>query len=75
MMPAMAGKRKTPLNKLGPWAKKCRAFRKALGNITQTEAAQKVGVPFGTWVAWENSRNVPTPFVQNAIKNAYPDHF
>lgn len=73
-MPAMAGKRKTPLNKLGPWAKKCRAFRANVG-ITQTDAAAKVGVSFGTWVAWENSRNTPSKLVQLAIKSLFPDHF
>ena len=41
--------------------------RKARGKFSQVEAARLLGVPFGSYLQWENGRHTPTGFALQAI--------
>ena len=54
------------------WAKRFVALRKRLG-LTQAAAADKLGVSFSTWRAWENNQNTPGRFAKRALKEVFGD--
>lgn len=64
MMNGTMAKRKT-------WAERFKAWRKNL-DITQAEAADKLGVPLRTFISWENSHRTPGKMAQKFIKLTFP---
>ena len=68
-MPPMAAKRKP---EAGSWAERLKALRARLG-LTQVQAAARIGVVTGTWIAWENNQRTPGRLTQRLLKSEFPD--
>lgn len=66
MSVAMAPKKraKSSIN----WATTLREIRYKLGNISQTEAADKLRVTQRAWSAWETGEKIPSPAMQLLIQ-------
>lgn len=51
---------------MSDWAKQLRAIRARL-DITQEQAATKLGISVHTLIGWENSTRIPSEFVQKQV--------
>ena len=63
MLPTM--KKKTP------FARKLIAFRESR-ELTQREAAEKIGVPIRTWIGWENGKK-PSSMSFRLLTMTFPE--
>ncbi len=57
--------------KKSPLAAKLGRLRENL-NLTQTEAAEKIGVSVRTWIAWENDQRKPAATALRLLKITFP---
>lgn len=61
--------KKKPAN---PWRKRLKDLREQNG-LTQTSAAERVGVSASTWIAWENGQRKPSKTAQRLIGILFPN--
>jgi DNA-binding XRE family transcriptional regulator len=52
------------------WALKLKAMR-LQRDVTQRQAAETAGIPLRTWIAWENSQQVPSEFVRKQLASIF----
>lgn len=57
----MATMPKSRTDKPNQWAKKLLALREKWGGLTQSDAAEKIGVSRRTWASWELNTVPPKP--------------
>lgn len=53
--------------RVNPWPARLKALRQLL-DITQREAAERIGVSTSTWVSWENAQRVPGRITQRLLR-------
>jgi DNA-binding transcriptional regulator YiaG len=44
-------------------------------DLTQKEAAARIGVALRTWISWENAHRTPSRLALRLLKNEFPDDF
>ena len=74
-MPSMAKRKKKPARKpdlSNPWPARLKAIRVRL-DITQSEAAARLGTVLRTWQNWEYGRTRPNPMLARLIDLTFPD--
>lgn len=54
-------------------ARKLIELRERHGDISQEEAAARIGVSTRAWIAWENNQRNPSRLAIKAIKYEFPD--
>lgn len=54
------------------FAKKLIALRNRL-ELTQVEAAERLGVAARTWIAWENNQTKPGRLAMALLRKTFPD--
>jgi DNA-binding transcriptional regulator YiaG len=75
-MSAMAKKRKPPptpepASRKNPWPARLKAIRVRY-QLTQTEAAQRIGTVLRTWQNWEYGRRQPSTTTARLIELTFP---
>lgn len=58
-----------------PFAAKLQRVRKKHGELTQAQAADRIGVALRTLISWENGHRVPSGPALALLKIAFPDDF
>ena len=56
------------------WPAILRAIRER-HDLTQVEAAERIGVSASTWIAWENAQRVPGRLAFRLLETTFPDEF
>jgi DNA-binding XRE family transcriptional regulator len=56
------------------WPGRLKTLR-AKYDLTQREAAERIGVALRTWISWENDQRIPSRLAERLLHNSFPDDF